>query len=238
VRRPRQLLGDEVHLWWAPLDASQWRIAQLADVLSPDEVDRANRFYAERDRDRWIVGRGMLRERLADYLGCTPSEVQLIYGSYGKPALAPGSGYASLSFSVSHSDGLVVYAVSRSPMIGVDLEVVRPIADLEGIAEHFFSPRERESLRALAPDERTAGFFNCWTRKEAFIKAIGLGLSQPLDAFDVELRPGKSAGLLAIDGDPHLAAAWRLHHLDAPRGATAALALEGGARHLITHWLN
>jgi 4'-phosphopantetheinyl transferase len=233
-----ELLDDEVHLWWARLDAPASRIRQLADMLAPDELERASRFHSERDRGRWIVGRGILRERLADYVGCVPCEVQLVYGPHGKPALAPDSGYPSLRFSVSHSGGLVVYAISRDCRLGVDVEVVRPIADLEGIAEYFFSPRERASLRALAPHQRTAGFFNCWTRKEAYVKAIGSGLAQPLDAFDVELRPGVPARLLAIDGDPHLAAHWSLHHLNAPRGTTAALAIAGGAQRFVTHLLN
>jgi 4'-phosphopantetheinyl transferase len=238
VRPETELLDDEVHLWWARLDAPAARIRQLADMLAPDEVERASRFHGERDRGRWIVGRGILRERLADYVGCMPGEVRLVYGPHGKPALAPDAGCPSLRFSVSHSESLVVYAITRNCALGVDVEVVRPIADLEGIAEYFFSPRERAALRALGPHERIAGFFNCWTRKEAYVKAIGFGLAQPLDAFDVELRPGAQAGLLAIDGDPHPAAEWSLHHLDAPRGVTAALAIVGNAQRFITHWLN
>jgi 4'-phosphopantetheinyl transferase len=227
----------EVHIWWAQLDAPESRVQQLARTLDADEVARADRFQAPHHRERWIVGRGLLRELVGQYTGCLPSNVRLVYGPHGKPSLAPDSGDSSLRFSLAHSEGLVVFALARDVEIGVDVEAVRPLKDLELVAEQFFSPRECESLRSLRPDQRVDGFFNCWSRKEAYIKALGLGLSLPLDTFDVELRPGLPARLLAVEGLAGSATSWSLRALHAPPGFAAAVAMPGQVRRICQRWL-
>jgi 4'-phosphopantetheinyl transferase len=231
------LAHDEVHTWWARLDVPAWRIRQLARTLAPEEVVRANCFRAQRVRDRWIVGRGLLRELLGQYIGCEPASIQLAYGTYGKPVLAPNSGDARLRFNVSHTEGLVLFGLARDHDLGVDVETIRPLKDLDLIAEQFFSLQERAALRSLRTDQQLAGFFNCWTRKEAYVKAVGLGLSHSLDSFDVELTPGRPSRLLAIDGDSAKAVSWSLTALQAPPGFAAALAVPGQIHRFKRHSL-
>jgi 4'-phosphopantetheinyl transferase len=228
------LTHDEVHAWWARLDAPDWRVGQLAQTLAPDELDRAARFHARRDRERWIVARGLLRERLGAYSGCSPKSVRLEYGPFGKPALVN----SSVRFSVSHSDNLAVFALAHEREIGVDVEAIRPSFDLDRLAEDFFSPIERAALRRLRSTQRVAGFFNCWTRKEAFVKATGMGLSQPLDEFDVELVPGRPPRVIAIRADPYAAQHWTLAALDPLPGFAAAVALPSHIRGIRQLWID
>ena len=221
------LSHDDVHVWCAGLDQPPSYARELARTLAGDERARAERFHFDRDRTRFIVGRGVLRTILGRYLGIEPARLRFCYGPHGKPALAVSPGTPRLDFSVSHSQALAVYAVTWERRIGIDLEFIRPIADAEQIAERFFSPHEHAVFRRLAPKERQVGFFNCWTRKEAYIKATGDGLAQPLDRFDVSLAPGDQARLLSIDGDPRRASRWYLQELVPAAGYLAALAVEG-----------
>jgi len=158
--------------------------------LVPDERQRAERFRFERDRRRFIVAHGVLRDILGRYLKCSPAQVSFSYNQYGKPALAQESEAIGLRFNMSHSHEVALYALTRAREVGVDVELLREdFASLE-IAERFFSRSEVALLNSLAPELRTDGFFNCWTRKEAYIKALGEGLSHPLDRFAVSLAPG------------------------------------------------
>jgi 4'-phosphopantetheinyl transferase len=219
-------LGDaDVHVWRAALDLPPDRVAALGASLAPDERDRAARFHFERDRRRYTVGRGVLRALLGEYLGVAPARLTFAYGAQGKPALATdGDG---IRFNVSHTGATALYAVTRDREIGVDVEGLRPDFATDEIAERFFSMAERQALRALSPAERCRAFFSCWTRKEAYIKARGEGLSLPLDGFDVSLSPGEPAALLATRPVAEEAGRWTLENLDAGPGAAAALAVEG-----------
>jgi 4'-phosphopantetheinyl transferase len=220
---------DEAHVWCASLDPPGGPSRALARTLSSEESSRADRFRFPRDRDRFIVGRGLLRAILGRYLGMEPERIEFRYGPRGKPALSTVPGVEGLRFNLSHSQGLALFALTRDREIGVDLEFIRPLHEVEGIADRFFSPREVAEWRALRGDQRRQAFFNCWTRKEAYLKATGDGLAVPLDGFDVSLAPGKPARLRSVAALPREASRWWLCELAPPAEWAAALAVEGGA---------
>ena len=200
-------------------------VARAAGLLSDAERQRASRFLFDRDRDRFIVGRARLRQLLAARLGTRPESVELVYGAHGKPALARRFADADLRFNVSHCDDVTLYAFSCGREIGVDVEAVRAIRDADDIAARFFSHRENQAYRALAPRDRPLGFFQCWTRKEAFIKALGDGLSYPLDRFDVSLAPGEPAEILRVEAMRGDCCGWRMESLSAAPGFVAAVVI-------------
>jgi 4'-phosphopantetheinyl transferase len=210
-----------VDLWQIPLRQPAEQREQLASFLSHDEQERAARFHFERDRCAYQVARGVMRLLLAAYLEMKPTAVPIAYTTYHKPYLAPP--HNRLKFNLSHTGEWALLAVCWEREVGVDIEQIRPLPELAELAERFFSPAEREALRALHPEQKARAFFNCWTRKEAFIKALGSGLYQPLDSFDVTLRPNEPAHLLRVEGDPAAVDNWRLHEIDAPAGYAAAL---------------
>lgn len=221
-------LGDkEVHVWRAKLNLQTPCLHRLIQTLSADERARAERFYFHKDRERFIVARGLLRVILGRYRNTEPSQLHFCYNPYGKPALANESGSNGLRFNLSHSHELALYAITRGREIGVDLECIRPDLAGDQIAERFFSPGEVKALRALPPSSQHVGFFNCWTRKEAYIKARGEGLTLPLDRFDVSVVPGEAAALLYVSGDPEESSRWSLQELVAGPGYVSALAVEG-----------
>lgn len=207
----------------ARLDESAEGVAALATLLSQPEKARAARFRFERDRRRYIVSRGRLRELLASRLGRDPRALELVYGRNGKPALAD----AALHFNVSHCADLAVYAFSTEREIGVDLEALHPIREAEGVVAQFFSRLEIEAFRALDAASRTLGFYNCWTRKEAMVKALGAGLAMPLDGFAVSLAPGDTPRVLHVAGRQG-DGGWRLHSFTPRPGFVAAVALAPG----------
>ena len=220
------LARGELHLWTSGLDRPPAEVEQLTLALSPDERERAGRFHFERDRRRFTVGRGFLRTLLAHYLGRSAAAVEFRYGPRGKPELAGGDTGSGLRFNLSHSGGRVLCALTRELDVGADLELIRPLHNLDGLAATVFSARELAALHALPAPLRQAAFYRCWTRKEAFIKALGDGLSWPLDSFDVTLGPSEPARLLRIAGDPGGPARWCLHALE-DEGWVAAVAVAG-----------
>ncbi len=218
---------DEVHVWRATLDQTPSQIESFLHNLAADEQARAEKFYFERDRERFIVARGVLRAILGGYLNRTPECLSISYSSRGKPALAEQSGGDAIRFSVSHSQGVALYAVTRGREVGIDLERIRFDLAVAEIAERFFSQREALTLRTLPTEVHRQAFFNCWTRKEAYIKARGEGLSLPLDQFDVSLAPGEPAAILGTQRGPSEACRWSLQELIPGAGYVAALAVEG-----------
>jgi 4'-phosphopantetheinyl transferase len=216
---------NEVHVWRATLDWPAETAAGLESILSGDERERVRRLYFERDRQRCLISRGLLRTLLGRYLDRPPETLSFDYGSSGKPGLA--SLAIPLQFNVSHSGELLLIAVTCGRAIGVDVEEIRRDKGVLEIAERFFSGNERDVLAGLPAELQHDAFFDCWTRKEAYIKAKGDGLSLPLDQFDVAFGPGQGAQLLATRPDGAEAARWRLKELDVADGYKAALAVEG-----------
>jgi 4'-phosphopantetheinyl transferase len=225
--RPLALGENEVHVWIASLDDPGAALADLLATLAPPERERAERFHFPKHRDRWIVARGVLRAVLGGYLGRAAAALEFDYNTHGKPALRPRPGDPDLRFNLSHSEGLALYGVSLNREIGADVEALRRDFGTAEIAERFFSPAERSALRALPPDQQCDAFFACWTRKEAYIKARGRGLSLPLDAFDVSLAPGEPAALLATRDDPAQRDRWSVRALDPGPGFAGAVMAEG-----------
>lgn len=226
---PANLLlpSDSIHVWCVSLDQSPSRIRHLAQVLAGDERMKAERYHFAQDRRRFIAGRGLLRTILGRYLRIEPSRLQFRYACHGKPALTESFCGGMLRFNLSHSQEFALYAITRGREIGIDLECIRPISDVEQLAARCFSAHENTVFRALPAHERLEAFFNCWTRKEAYLKALGDGMARPLDGFDVSLAPGEPARLLRIEGDPQEASHWFLQELTPASGYVAALAGEG-----------
>lgn len=221
------LASHDVHVWRIPLGLTSSQVETLRQTLAPDELSRANRFRFEKDRRRYIAARGALRRILSRYLDVDPAQLGFSYTDYGKPALIPPSQLQTLNFNLSHSHQLALIAITDQRQVGIDIEHVRPVPDLGHLAQRFFSAQENAALEALPEEEKLRGFFNCWTRKEAYIKARGQGLSAPLGQFDVSLTPREPARLLNVRGDPQEATRWSLLDLTPAPGYVAALAVEG-----------
>ena len=223
LRLPLEVAPGEVHVVRFGLDREAEQVAALRSLLSSEERTRADRFVFPQHRDRFAVGRGVLRQVLGGCLGQAPQALGFEYGPQGKPSL-PG---ADLAFNLSHAAGLALLALARGARLGVDVEDAERTVDHEGVGRRFFSPAEHEVLMALPVEQRRDGFFNAWTRKEAFIKAKGGGLSIPLDSFAVTLRPGEPARLLWTRDDPAEASRWTLLELSPGPGFAGALMVEG-----------
>lgn len=217
--------AGEIHVWRVYLDQPVDVVQRFRSTLEDDEVHRADRFHFERDRRAFTVSRGFLRHVLGRYLTTNAEALRFAYGPYGKPTLNGEHKQSSLRFNMSHSRGVGLVAVTDTKEIGVDVEYIRPDFASEDIAQRFFSSREVSAFNALSSELRVAAFFRCWTRKEAYIKAIGLGLSQPLDGFDVTLAPEAPPALLRADEDD--ASRWSLSDIDVGSDYAAALVVEG-----------
>ncbi len=228
---PRQT----VHVWCISLEQPAPLIQRLEQLLSSDERERAARFHFERDRQRFIVGRGVLRTLLGRYLQVEPTRLKFRYGAQGKPYLAEESKDSTLCFNLAHSHELAVYAFTSEGEVGIDIEYIHPLADLDQIAARFFSKDESTILLGLPENQRLPAFFNCWTRKEAYIKALGEGLSHPLDQFQVSLLPEDPAQLLKVEGAPEEVSRWFMAAFVPAPGYVAALMVEGHER-AVEYW--
>ena len=215
---------DEVHVWLVNLAVSAHAAAELAAALPAAEQERAAAFRSESARTQFVVTRSALRGILSADLDVSPLRLEFVHGPAGKPALAHWPG---LHFNVSHSADVALIAVTRRGEVGVDVERLRPFANDLGMAERFFSPYETGVLRSLEGERRRAAFFHAWTRKEAYLKARGQGLSYGLERVEVTLLPEEAARFLRIDGCERLAAQWSLHHLVPAVGCVGALTLHG-----------
>jgi 4'-phosphopantetheinyl transferase len=213
----------EVHIWRLSLELSPDSVGSLESHLSADESQRAARFRFPADRHRFISSHGCLRDVLARYLHCEPGEIEFSTNKHGKPVLK----HHELEFNLSHSGDFALVAVSQSHRVGVDVERIRAGISSLVIARQYFSKNEFAELEALPLESRETAFFTCWTRKEAYIKAHGLGLSLPLDSFDVSLSPDEPAVLRATRPDSSIASGWTLKSLDFNAGYAAAVAVEG-----------
>jgi 4'-phosphopantetheinyl transferase len=219
-------MQNTIDLWRACVSEVSPQLPRLAGWLSADESARAGRYRFDDDRRRFVVSRGVLRFLLGRYLGCHPAAIEFAYDAFGKPALANRMARA-IQFNVSHSGEIVVYAFGAGIRFGIDVEKVRPIDDIHAVAERFFSEIERRHLRQASAEVLCTSFLTCWVRKEAYVKALGSGLSTPLDRFSVALLPGEAAEILAIDGSREKASRWRLQHLEPAAGYIGAIAIDG-----------
>ncbi len=223
TRRPEfeKLLQVEsiVDLWIVSYDTTAISSRKYHELLSHDELQRANRFKFDHLGDFYTFCRGSLRRILSRYLSTSPQDIQFTYGNMGKPSLAKES---TIEFNASHSGDLFACAVTSGQLVGVDVEQIRPLRDIPSIAKNFFSPAEHSHIVGLDEEHRTLAFYECWTRKEAVIKATGQGLSRPLDSFEVAFGPGVAAKLKRLDDDH--APAWQMHSFEPRPGYVGALA--------------
>jgi 4'-phosphopantetheinyl transferase len=227
IDAPMALPSDEVQLWRAELEALRDEEPRWQNVLSSEESARAARFHFARDRQHFVAARALLRIILGGYLGSDPKSLGFSYSKKEKPSLAPTHAGGRITFNISHSGGVALFAFTREREIGVDVEQVRRDFDLEGIARRFFSLHEQKELADLPTAEKIDAFFRCWTRKEAYIKATGDGLSLPLSQFDVSLAAGEKNALLATRPDEKEAECWRLEEVPAGAGYSGALCVRG-----------
>ncbi|HHP7244070.1 MAG TPA: 4'-phosphopantetheinyl transferase family protein [Elainellaceae cyanobacterium] len=224
---PLTLGQHEVHVWCASLEWEKVQVWQLYQYLSEDERQRADQFHFEKDQAHFIVARSLLRIILSRYLGFDAKALRFCYGVNGKPALIAAQGGKRLQFNLSHSQGWALYAVTHDRAIGVDIEGIRPNLLWSGMAERCLTPRELAVLQTLPSHLQCQAFFTAWTRKEAYLKARGLGLSTPLDHVEVALIPGEPAVLLTVQWNPQEAKRWILQNLRLAPGYVGAVAVEG-----------
>jgi 4'-phosphopantetheinyl transferase len=216
-----------VHVWAIPTPSPDEVAARFQRLLAFDERERAARFRSSHLQRSFVISRGALRLLLGAYLDAAPSDIQFQYGSHGKPALAPP---ARISFNVSHSGDLALFAFMIDSQVGIDVEQVRPLSDIHEIASRFFCKQEAGELLSLPVDQQERAFFSCWTRKEAYIKAIGDGLSAPLNNFRVTLRPGEPATVVHVAKELTAVKAWTMHDISLGSKYAAALAYRGEPR--------
>lgn len=220
------LCEREISVWRVSLDVSESAIASFREILSEDEIKRADRYYFERDRNHFIAGRGFLRSLLSRYLSTSPQSLSFVYNPKGKPALVGNE----LAFNVSHSNGLALYAIALNPpnspplQLGIDLEYIRSISDADQLAKRFFTQREFEVISELRSPEKEAAFFRAWTAKEAYLKATSEGISG-LDQVEIEL--GDAIALQSIQGNSQVTVNWSLYELYPHSNYSAALAIKG-----------
>lgn len=223
---PVKLGPDEVHVWRARLDVSAEELEARSKLLTEEERARGARYLRPEVGSRFVAGRGLLRRLLGMYLGADAAEMEFTFNSFGKPALAPRHGAGDLRFNVSHSHDWALLAFTRGRDLGVDIEGIRPDFATQEIAERFFSPSEVERLQTLTAAAQTEAFFQCWTRKEGYIKARGDGLSRRLDSFEVAFGHGVDPAILKASDETSASARWLVLDLQPAQGFAGALVVE------------
>lgn len=212
-----------VDVWHLPLDLARTEMEELTQTLSSVERERAARFRFERDRRRFIAARGLVRAILGRYLSMTAAAIALDYNPFGKPFLAQRP--LDLCFNVAHSGDIALLAIAPAVDVGVDIEMWRKIPNRDLLAARFFAASEVAAIAQLPEQVRDVAFLTCWARKEAYVKAVGMGLSEPLDSFEVSMVPDLPAAVLRISGSAEAARVWSLHDLSQPPIYSAAVAV-------------
>ena len=226
---PGKLINsNEVHVWRVLIDSTTVQIENLKEILSSDELVKAGRFHFEKDQKRFIAARGILRRILGHYLDMNPHDIRFEYTSHGKPLLAGISGNDTISFNLTHSGAFALYAITRGKDIGIDIERVRDDVDMYQITQRFFSQGEINSLKQIDENKRLELFFQYWTRKEAFLKAMGEGITFPMEQCDVSLVNGRVLSPVTLLGINRENSCWHVQDLFPGRVYTAAIAVEGG----------
>jgi len=223
------LREDEIHVWSSPLVVSESLLSALRAVLCEEEMDRASRSSSSTLRDRFLAVRGTLRHLLGRYLNRAPDQIRFIYGPHGKPSIASNE---ELQFSLTHSGDWVAYALARGCPLGIDMERLRALPDMEKVANRMFCADEAAEIRQLPVSEQERAFFCCWTRKEAYAKADGRGLLAGFNSYRVTVRPGDAPRIVHMGFDATLAGNWSLHDLCLSPQYVAALAYPGARRSL------
>ena len=219
--------SSEIQVWRIHLARPSVEILRLQKVLSADEQSQAARFHFDRDQRRFVIRRAVRRQLLAAQLETSPATIQIESANFQKPKIVSPENSKRLRFNCSHSADWALIAVAREREVGVDLEQHRPLPDAEDLAGKIFSDAENRELTALPPALKLQGFFNGWTRKEAFVKAIGLGLSYPLNRFSVSLSPNRPAAILEVADNPPALEKWSMISLELNPDYSAALVFEG-----------
>jgi len=225
-----ELTEADLHIWTIELKGSDRVVEECHSLLSDEETARADRLFHEEHRRKYTLSHGVLRALLGNYLSVSPASIQYKFGHARKPFLADCQ--ATLQFNVSDSGDLALIGFAQSCDLGVDVEFVKRMADMEAVARRFFSPEERSELQSLDEPERTTAFFRCWTRKEAYLKALGDGLAAPLDSFQVTLRPDEEPRLVQTELAGGNTRNWHLHHLAPALDYLGAVAYTGQPRRI------
>lgn len=228
------LADEEVHIWRGFLDLPESLIHNFMKLLSEDELIRANRFYFSKDKDRYIAARSMLRKILSFYLDIEPNAVRFRYSQHGKPSLHPDMDglklpiqTSNLKFNLSHSNSIALVGITLNRQIGVDVEYTKHLPDADEIAGRFFSSQENLIYQELKQAQKQTAFYRCWTRKEAFIKAIGEGLSFPLGQFAVNFLPNEEPCIEHINGQKNQGRKWSLEAFKPDPKYIGAVAVKG-----------
>jgi 4'-phosphopantetheinyl transferase len=218
------LLPGDLEVWAAWLDATNEASAGFWSTLSCQERERAVRYAAQRERARFVVARGLLRAILGSALSVEPQSLEFLYSAKGKPSLGGAYARSGPQFNLAHSGGLGIFAVARDRSVGVDLEQLRPIPDLSDLIKRYLSPGECAELKKLSGEAELRGFLQIWTRKEAWLKATGEGITELLGKINV-LGP---SGTEKMCGGPQYGSAtqrMRLYDLAPATGFLGALAV-------------
>ncbi len=233
-----KLSKGNVDIWQIPIDRQIGGLQSYRRMLSPDEDERAVRFLSPKHRRRFIRARAVMRIILSRYIGVAADKIAFAYGAKGKPELSSEMGRPDINFNLSHSTDVAILAVAQNLRVGVDIEGVNPELAIDDLAERFFSAGEVRRLRELPVAQRVNEFYACWTRKEAYTKAVGGGLSVPLDSFEVAFGPRVPAALLGATPLPDEANCWSIYDIAVPQGYRAAVSVEGkghSLRRLVWH---
>jgi 4'-phosphopantetheinyl transferase len=219
----------QVNIWTLDTRVSNDVTAQFEEVLAPDESERAAQFRADHQRESYILARGVVRFLLGYYLAVDPRSIRFAYGPNGKAALVPPD---SVQFNVTHSADMAAIALARGCDVGIDLEQIRPLKELEQIADRFLCAKEAAEINSLPPGEREKAFFSCWTRKEAYVKAIGAGLEKPLKSFRIAETAGSAGELELYDEEGTSSEPWTIQDIHLMPGWTGAVAYRDRERSL------
>jgi len=225
----------EVHVWRCPVSLSTKRAGGWVQILSSDERIRAARFVFKKDRVQFIVARAFLRVLLGRYLHRLPEAIRFTYGENGKPGLPAHASDGPFGFNIAHAGDWIVCAVAPSSQIGVDIECAHRGLDVSSLGDSILSDGEQEALRSLPIGERITSFLACWTRKEAYLKSMGLGLQVPLDTFEVSVRPSERPRIVSIDGNQDRAEHWFLEEFSPTERYAGAVVIRGSGWRVIYH---
>ena len=215
-----------VDVWLTSTELGEERVRACAKTLTRAELARARKFKSKAKYREYVITRGLLRRTLCQVAGLDLTGVDFNYGEHGKPGLENSASAGAVAFNVSHSHGLALVALTLGGRLGVDLEQVRPEVEWQELAERYFSEADYRTLQSQAPDARRRAFFTCWTRKEAFVKALGAGVSYGLKGFDVSVDPAEDCARLTLREGNEDAGKWLLKNIPAPTSHAAALAID------------